>query len=118
LAANRLGRAATQQALPGNPAPTTDDGNTGILVQGTGEVRAQPDIARLSLGVQTQAKDAGEAARDNAARTTPRDRGRAAGRRGRARHSNGELQHLSAVRLAPPARSARQPAGAPATSRS
>lgn len=41
----------------------------GIVVQGTGEVMVRPDIARLMLGVQTQAKEASQAARENADRT-------------------------------------------------
>lgn len=41
----------------------------GITVQGTGEVRIKPDIARLSLGVQTQGADSTRAAAENADRT-------------------------------------------------
>ena len=41
----------------------------GITVQGTGEVRVRPDIARLSLGVQTQGPDSTRAAQENAALT-------------------------------------------------
>ncbi len=41
----------------------------GITVQGTGEVRIKPDIARLNLGVQTQDKDVERASQSNAART-------------------------------------------------
>lgn len=46
-----------------------DDANTGIVVQGVGEVTVKPDIARLNLGVQTQAKEAAQAAADNARQT-------------------------------------------------
>lgn len=41
----------------------------GITVQGAGEVRVKPDIARLNLGVQTQDKDVERASNDNATRT-------------------------------------------------
>ncbi len=43
---------------------------SGIVVQGVGEVRVTPDIARLTLGVQTQAADSTSAAQANAALTT------------------------------------------------
>ena len=55
-----------QQAAPAAPARPFD----GIVVQGVGEVRARPNIARLTLGVQTQDKDAQRAAQANATRTT------------------------------------------------
>ena len=38
----------------------------GISVMGSGEVKAQPDIAYVTLGINTQADDAVKAARDNA----------------------------------------------------
>ena len=38
-------------------------------MQGTGEVRVKPDIARLNMGVQTQDKDVQRASSDNATRT-------------------------------------------------
>jgi uncharacterized protein YggE len=41
----------------------------GIVVQGTGEVKVKPDIARLELGVQTENADSTKAAQENAART-------------------------------------------------
>lgn len=41
----------------------------GFVVQGNGEVRVQPDIARLNLGVQTQDKDPQRAASTNATGT-------------------------------------------------
>jgi len=44
------------------PAPS------GVTVSGLGEVRVKPDIARLTLGVQTQNRDAGRAASFNAIR--------------------------------------------------
>jgi uncharacterized protein YggE len=37
-----------------------------ISVSGTGRVKAEPDIANVSVGVTTQGKDAGEASRKNA----------------------------------------------------
>jgi uncharacterized protein YggE len=61
---------ATSAVQP--PPPRGDreaDMNSGILVQGTGEVRVKPDIARISVGVQTEAVDPTEAARQNAERT-------------------------------------------------
>ncbi|MCE5324429.1 SIMPL domain-containing protein [bacterium] len=39
---------------------------TGIVVTGSGEVKAQPDIAYVTLGVNTQSGDAAKAAKDNA----------------------------------------------------
>jgi uncharacterized protein YggE len=42
---------------------------SGIIVQGNGEVRVRPDIARLELGVQTQNADSTKAAQENATRT-------------------------------------------------
>ncbi|MDO8588362.1 MAG: SIMPL domain-containing protein [Armatimonadota bacterium] len=44
----------------------TDTGPKGISVSGQGEVLATPDIARVSLGVMTQDKDAAKAAAENA----------------------------------------------------
>lgn len=41
----------------------------GLVVQGNGEVRVKPDIARLNLGVQTQDKDVQRASQLNATRT-------------------------------------------------
>jgi len=53
-----------------NPAPPQiADPNTGILVQGNGEVNVRPDLARISLGVQNQATDSTAAAQTNADRT-------------------------------------------------
>lgn len=54
-----------------NPAPPPPaDPNTGIVVQGSGEVNVRPDLARLSLGVQNQATDSTAAAQANANATT------------------------------------------------
>jgi uncharacterized protein YggE len=57
-----LGAAQAQQDR-GYPAMS------GLVVQGAGEVRVKPDIARLDLGVQTQNADSTKAAQENAART-------------------------------------------------
>lgn len=61
-------------ALAGAARPTRaqerEANMTGITVQGTGAVQVKPDIARLTLGVQTQATDSSTAARENAERTT------------------------------------------------
>jgi len=43
------------------------DDTTGITVQGSGEVRVQPDIGIVTLGVQTQGPDSAKAAAENAA---------------------------------------------------
>ncbi len=43
-----------------------DSDMNGIMVQGKGEVQVKPDIARLTLGVQTQAADSTRAAEQNA----------------------------------------------------
>lgn len=43
---------------------------SGITVTGTGEIMADPDIANVSLGVQTRNTEAAAAARENAERTT------------------------------------------------
>lgn len=56
--------------LVGGPVRAQDREATGILVQGTGEARVRPDIARLTLGVQTQNADAAVAAGENAERTS------------------------------------------------
>ena len=56
---------AKAQAVIGSPLVLPSDENT-ITVQGNGEVDAAPDIARLTLGVQTQNVDA--------ARRRPRQR--------------------------------------------
>jgi len=45
-------------------------GPVGLSVSGTGEIKTAPDIARISLGVLTQAKEAAAAAQENAARVT------------------------------------------------
>ncbi|MHB9036282.1 MAG: SIMPL domain-containing protein [Armatimonadota bacterium] len=45
------------------------DASTGITVTGTGEVKAQPDIAYLTFGISTQADDAAKAAKENSANT-------------------------------------------------
>lgn len=50
--------------------PTTAiESNDGLVVSGTGEVNVAPDLARLSLGVQNQARESAEAARVNAEQT-------------------------------------------------
>ena len=41
----------------------------GIVVSGTGEVQVTPDIARISLGVQNQGKEASGVAQENAQKT-------------------------------------------------
>lgn len=41
----------------------------GITVQGTGAIKVRPDIARLSLGVQTENKSSQDAVRANATKT-------------------------------------------------
>jgi uncharacterized protein YggE len=52
------------------PPPPAADPNTGIVVQGGGEVNVRPDLARISLGVQNQARDSTAAAQANANATT------------------------------------------------
>ncbi|MEN6357147.1 MAG: SIMPL domain-containing protein [Armatimonadota bacterium] len=47
-------------------AAAADAETTGIMVTGSGEVKAQPDIAYVTLGVNTQSDDAAKAAKDNA----------------------------------------------------
>jgi len=49
---------------------TLADALNGIVVQGTGEIQATPDIARLSVGVVTQGREASGVAQDNATKTT------------------------------------------------
>lgn len=56
------------RAQTGTPILVLSDENT-ITVQGTGEVQAAPDIARLTLGVQTQNADAARASQDNATKS-------------------------------------------------
>lgn len=48
------------------PAVAQDVTAKGISVSGQGEISATPDMARLSLGVTTQDKDAGKAGSENA----------------------------------------------------
>lgn len=43
--------------------------NLNIMVSGTGEVQVKPDIARISLGVQNQGKEASGVAQENARKT-------------------------------------------------
>lgn len=59
--------ARAQDAPPAVNAPARPF--EGLVVQGNGEVRVKPDIARLNLGVQTQDKDVQRASGDNATRT-------------------------------------------------
>lgn len=47
-----------------------DDDQRRITVTGKGEIRAVPDIAVMSIGVETEAKTPGEALSENAARMT------------------------------------------------
>ena len=47
-----------------------DEQTKGITVNATGEVKAKPDIAYITLGVTTQSADAAAAAEDNASKTT------------------------------------------------
>jgi len=58
--------AIAQQAPVTGTAPNADEG---IVVQGTGEVSAKPDIARVTLGVETRNAEAARAAEENATRT-------------------------------------------------
>lgn len=58
---------ANAQAV-GTPLVVASDENI-ITVQGTGEVEAAPDLARLTLGVQTQNVDAARAAQENATKS-------------------------------------------------
>lgn len=64
-----LGGAAVGRACTAQEKETMGMAS-GITVQGIGEVMVKPDIARLQLGVQTQAKEAAQAASDNAERTS------------------------------------------------
>jgi uncharacterized protein YggE len=57
-------------ALPGMALSQTDKGPVGLSVTGTGEVKAMPDIAYVSIGVQTRENTAAEAARTNAEKIT------------------------------------------------
>ncbi len=69
-AAALLGLLCVPAARAQNPAlPPAADSNTGIVVQGSGEVNVRPDLARISLGVQNQATDSTAAAQTNTDRT-------------------------------------------------
>jgi len=72
LAALMLGTAgsARSQAEVARPLPAFVSVSQGLTAHGHGEVKAKPDIARLTAGVMTQAKDQGQAAQDNARRMT------------------------------------------------
>ncbi|GEM_PF-298158 len=48
------------------PAPAAPSAAEGIVMQGVGEVTAKPDIARLTLGVETRDAEAAKAAEENA----------------------------------------------------
>lgn len=50
-------------------AQERESGMTGIVVQGTGEVRVKPDVANIQLGVQTSGRDSTAAAQENARKT-------------------------------------------------
>ena len=50
-------------------APSVLPSKATISVTGTGEVSVAPDIARITVGVQTQSKDSATAAAENATRT-------------------------------------------------
>ena len=53
------------------PAAIADEHQTRrITVTGSAEMRAVPDLARLSIGVETEAKTPGEALAENAVRMT------------------------------------------------
>lgn len=53
-----------------SPAPADGDGQRIIEVVGTGTISREPDRARISFSVETQAETAREAADQNAAQTT------------------------------------------------
>lgn len=53
--------------IAGGPAPAQDITDRRIVVTGTAEVSAAPDVARLTLGVETRAATAGAALAENAA---------------------------------------------------
>lgn len=69
LMALLLAAGAPPAAAQGSSGDGGNAATSGIVVQGTGEVQVRPDLARLFLGVQTQAKEAGAAAQENATRT-------------------------------------------------
>ncbi|MES2462854.1 MAG: SIMPL domain-containing protein [Armatimonadota bacterium] len=50
-------------------ARETDSALNGIVVSGTGEVQVKPDIARISLGVQNQGREASGVTQENAQKT-------------------------------------------------
>ncbi|MBC8104503.1 MAG: SIMPL domain-containing protein, partial [Cytophagales bacterium] len=47
----------------------SDSGMNGIIVSGTGEVQVKPDIARVTLGVQNQGREASGVSQENAQKT-------------------------------------------------
>lgn len=72
LAALMLGTAgpARSQADIARPLPSLLSVSQGLTAHGHGEVKAKPDIARLTAGVMTQAKDQAQATQDNARKMT------------------------------------------------
>lgn len=52
-------------ALAQEAPPTTDELPRTVSVSGTGQISTQPDVAILTLGVETQAPDAGAALSQN-----------------------------------------------------
>lgn len=58
------------QAEIARPLPAFVSVSQGLTAHGHGEVKAKPDIARLTAGVMTQAKDQAQATQDNARRMT------------------------------------------------
>jgi len=58
------------QAEITRPLPAFVSVSQGLTAHGHGDVKAKPDIARLTAGVMTQAKDQAQATQDNARRMT------------------------------------------------
>ncbi len=72
MAALTLGTMGTAwgQAEIARPLPAFVSVSQGLTSHGHGEVKAKPDIARLTAGVVTQGKDQAQATQDNARRMT------------------------------------------------
>jgi len=66
----RTALAVCAATIASQPSGAADAPPPSITVQGSGEARAEPDLAILTFGVETAAAEAGKAISDNAARST------------------------------------------------
>ena len=70
ILAGMTGGPARSQGESVRPAPAFFSVSQGLTSHGHGEVKAKPDIARMTAGVVTQAKDQAQAAQENAGKMT------------------------------------------------